>query len=361
MDSILGTGIADLDIGVLEIKDPTDKSVIELNGNPGSSIPFEESLLFPEIEPEPEPDIEGDPEPEPEPDIEPVLDPEPEPEPEPESAFKIFAELLRNQGSISEIPEDFEETDEGINTLIEKEVEARKQTWVESLPEEVKYFVSNWKKGVPLVDLLGAEAAIESYEAINADAIKEDETLQKSLIQDYWRKQGWNEKEISEELEENETSGTLETKAKRYHNKLIQGEKADRDILVKQETEAEEARERNARARIESFKESLRGKKEVLGMDLTDKDRKTIFDGITKFDKDRKNAMMKFREKNPDFDYAMSYIALVLNGDFEKIKKAAVTKATRIQKDKLEGGTKPTTLKGVDINIIKNALKNTTF
>jgi len=284
---------------------------------------------------------------------------EEEEEEEEVSPIRIFAETLKSQGTIEDIPEDFEESSEGIHKLIDAEIESRKQKWVDELPEDVKYFVDNWKKGTPLSDLVSLEASIESYEKIDKDGIKENEPLQKSLIRDYLVRNGWDEKDVKEEIEENLSSGTLETKAKRYLSALVKDEKEERKAFVEQNNEAQRERVEYYRQQVDNLRKTLKDKKEIIpGIQLTDRDRKVVFDGVTKFDKEGKNAIMRYRQKNPEFDLVTSYLALVLNNDFSKVDRAAVTKNTRKIKSKMEGtSNKKDTLKGVDINIMRKALE----
>ena len=186
--------------------------------------------------------------------------------------------------------------------------------------------------------------------------------LQKTVITDYLTSQAWTKEEIAEELEEVETAGNLESKSKRYLNKLIQDQKLEREELKAQSQEAQRNTIEKYKTQVEGLKKTLKDKTEIIpGIKLSDKERKIMFDGVTKFDGSNKNAYMRFREKNPDMDLVSVYLALVLNNDFSKLDKAALTKATKKIKEGLDEGKKTETLAGVDISVIKNALNTIKF
>lgn len=76
---------------------------------------------------------------------------------------------------------------------------------------------------------------------------------------------------------------------------------------------------------------------------------------------------MKFREKNPEFDLVVAYLATVMSKEdkinWDMLTTVAETKATKNLKAKAKNAdlssssTKRRTLKGIDISIMKNAIK----
>lgn len=276
--------------------------------------------------------------------------------------YRIFANVLKEQAVIDTIPDDFTESGEGIGKLINDQVDLKVQNWIDNLPETAKYFVESHKEGIPLNSLLRKEAAIETYTSIDAATLESDVALQKSLIKDYLIKNEWNNTEIKEEIEENETSDTLFSKSKRYLTKLIQREEQEKKELVTQSREDADKREQEYEGKINNIRTTLKGMNEIFaGVKFTDAEKKIVFNGITRFDKDRKNDIMKFRENNPNFDFITTYLALVHKGDLSWLTKAALTKATANIKNTIDIKDPVEPFKGVDFTIIKNALKNQIF
>lgn len=361
------TGVEGLDISVLDKIDKKD-GVLSVEDN---KIPTEEDFLKdkeqeskgtePTESKEPKEPVDENKEKEPKKIVEPAKSTKSD-EKASESAYRVFAQVLTSGGSIKEIPDDFQESNEGINSLVEKEVESRKQEWIESLPDDVKYFVENYKQGVPFSDFLQAESTIQDYESIDSDKLKDNEGLQKSVITDFLTTQAWTKEEIINEVNEIEAAGTLESKAKRYLNRLVQDSKTQRDELKEQAQDAQRQTIEKYKAQVESLRKTLKEKQEIIpGMKLSDKDRKTMFDGITKFDSGNKNAYMRFKEKNPDIDLTSVYMALVLNNDFSKLDKLALTKATKKLKEGLEETNDKKSLEGIDMTIVTNALNAINF
>lgn len=283
-------------------------------------------------------------------------------DPRKESPFRLFANILKDKGSISQIPDDFTEDDDGINALIEKELEQRKTEWIDSLPETAKYFVDSYREGVPLNQLLRKEADIDSYEAITTEDLK-DESTAKSIIKDYYRRIGWTSAEIKQELDANEEPEALESKAKMFLGKLVQIEKKERDDLIAESIEKKRLKQSHQKDQVNSLRNTLKDKKEIIpGAKLTDTERRAIFEGITRFDNEGKNKIMRFREANPDFDLLISYVALVLNGDITKMLGTATTKAARDIKNALDTAPEQKPVKtNFDVQAIENALKNKPF
>lgn len=276
--------------------------------------------------------------------------------------YRVFADLLKDRGVIEAIPETFEESGDGLTGLIEGELEARKQSWIDGLPPTAKYFIESYEEGVPLNSLLKKEAAIQAYESINPDTLEEDAPMQKSIVRDYHAKNGWSNAEIQEEIDENEQSGKLGKKAKQYLAKLIQGEKKERADLIRKSQEEKREMDDIYSARIDKIRTTIKEMNEVFpGIKFTDTDKKTVFNGITRFDKDGKNEIAKFREKNPKFDFITTYLALVLKGDLSRLNKVAATKAVNNIKEKIDAPIVDDTFKGVDFSVIKNVLKDSVF
>lgn len=275
--------------------------------------------------------------------------------------YLSVAEVLQDQGAIKEIPEDFDKSPEGLGKLFTDEVDRVKDEWVDSLPEAVKYFIDNWKEGVPLANLLEREASIESYKAIDKDSLKDNESMQKALVRDYLTRQDWSETEIKEEIEEIETSGNLESKSKRFLDKLIKQEEEERNYYVAEEKKKKQVAEKNYDDQLKALKKNIDGKKEIIpGVKLNDRDKKKLFDGITRFDANRKNEIQRVREANPDFDLAVAALAILYGGKMDKLSVAATTKVTKELKGTLDeetGGEKKPSLKGVDTEVIKKAVQ----
>jgi hypothetical protein len=254
---------------------------------------------------------------------------------------------------------------EKINSGVEEAVE----TYKESLPEEVKYLLDNYDAGVSITDLIKADTAIMEYSTIDTEKLEDNTSLQKKLLSDHFALQGETPEDIVELVEDAEAAGLLEKQSKRALSKLTKHQKIQKDNLVKRQKEAEVENRNKYNTMLKTLKTSIDDKEEIIpGIELNDKQRKELFNGITKFDKEGKNEVMRVREANPDFDLVVAYLATSLNKggkiDWDKLTTVATTKATKglkdqaLKGDKRASGKRGGSLKGLDVNIMRNALKN---
>jgi hypothetical protein len=279
--------------------------------------------------------------------------------------FTAFAEEgIIELGEGEEIPEeaDLAWFAEKAKSKLQKEVEEAINEYKETLPEEVKYLLDNHDEGVSIHDLLNAEKKIFDVASITEDKLTDSESLQKRVITEYLKLSGEDEDTIAETLMDYEDSGLLEKMAKRSHSKLLNYTAREQQKLIESKKQEEANRKVQYQEWLGNLKETIDKKEEIFpGVPLTEKQRKDLYKGITQVDKTGKNAVMKYRESNPDFDLQVAYLATVLKGDFSVLENIATTKATRDLKEKASNNSSTSkssrSLKGVDINVIKKALK----
>lgn len=279
--------------------------------------------------------------------------------------FTAFAEEgIIELGEGEEVPEtaDLAWFAEKAKAKLQKEVDEAINEYKETLPEEVKYLLDNHDAGVSIHDLLNAEKKIFNIASITEEKLSESESVQKKVISEYLKLSGEDEDTIAETLMDYEDSGLLEKMAKRSHSKLLAHTAQEQQRMIESKKQEEANRKVQYQEWLGNLKETINKKEEIFpGIPLTEKQRTDLYKGITQVDKSGKNAVMKYRETNPDFDLQVAYLATVLKGDFSVLESIATTKATRDLKEKASnnGSTSKSSrsLKGVDINVIKKALK----
>jgi len=238
----------------------------------------------------------------------------------------------------------------------------------ESLPDEIKYLLENHEKGVNVFDLLKADKKVIEYDSLTSEQISENESLQKKLLSEFYHLQGESPEDIDDMIEDIEVAGLLEKQANRAAKKLSQVQQQERNRLIQAQKQQETERKNHYDSAITSLKNSIYEKEEIIpGIKLSEKQKKEVYNGITKFDREGKNEVMKFREKNPEFDLVVAYLATVMSKEdkinWDMLTTVAETKATKNLKAKAKSAdlssssTKRKTLKGIDISIMKNAIK----
>jgi hypothetical protein len=311
-------------------------------------------------------------------------EPEPEPEPnkgiqfreededadsdEPEEDDFNFIEALAQEGIIDlsdedkDVEKDLEWFSNKAKEKLQKDVDSAIAEYKDTLPETIKDLLNNYEEGVSLDKLLTIEKSIFEVSKINIDDLEENETLQKKVITNFLKSQGESDEDIRETLNDYEDAGLLKKQALRVHPKLVQAETAKKEQLVQAEKQKAVEQKEQYNKWLVDIKSTIDAKKEIIpGIELTDKQKKDLYAGITKVDKNGENEIVKFRKQNPDFDLQVAYIATVLKGDFSKFETIATTKATRTLKEKADalstgGGKSASKLKGVDLEIMKKAI-----
>lgn len=283
--------------------------------------------------------------------------------------WKNFAEL----GIIDLNEEDPEEKDlqwfaDKAKEKLDTNVKSAIEDYKEDLPEEIKYLLDNYEQGVNVFDLLKADKKVLEYHNLKDEEIEESESLQKKLLADYYFYQGESEEDIRDLIEDIEVAGLLEKQSKRAVKKLSQIQQRERENVIQQQKQAEQERRKQYDSAMTTLKNDIFSKEEIIpGINLSDKQKKDIYNGITKFDRQGKNAVMRFRESNPEFDLVVAYLATVMGKDnkinWDMLTTAAETRATKNLKEKAKNAdissssVKRKTLKGLDISIMKNAMK----
>lgn len=284
--------------------------------------------------------------------------------------WKNFAEA-----GIIDLEEDDDTSDKDLQWFADKakekinnNVTSAVEDYKESLPDEIKYLLENHEKGVNVFDLLKADKKVIEYDSLTSEQISENESLQKKLLSEFYHLQGESPEDIDDMIEDIEVAGLLEKQANRAAKKLSQVQMQERNRIIEEQKQQETERKNHYDSAITSLKNSIYEKEEIIpGIKLSEKQKKEVYQGITKFDREGKNEVMKFREKNPEFDLVVAYLATVMSKEdkinWDMLTTVAETKATKNLKAKAKNAdlssssTKRRTLKGIDISIMKNAIK----
>jgi len=286
---------------------------------------------------------------------------------DPNAFFKAFAD----QGIIALDEDELSaEEDRDIAWLLEKasakskqEIETGIEDYKESLPAEIKSLLDNYDDGVPLGALLQAEKEAYNYDSITDDSLDGNEDLQKKLIAENLFRQGESEEDIKDMLVDYEDSGLLEKQAARALTKIRKHETFKKEQLVKAEKEKAIQDREQYNEWLGTLKEDINKRDEIIpGLELNEKQKKELYNGITKLDKNGENAIVRYRRENPDFDLQVAYLATIMKGDFSSLVAAAETKATRNLKEKASSNSgsgsskRANNLKGMNLSIARKAL-----
>jgi hypothetical protein len=256
-----------------------------------------------------------------------------------DSVFKTIASEFSDKGLLSDLGEDFEDSEEGFAALIDKTVNEKVNEYKDSLPEVAKNFVDYVKAGGDPQHFVDAYAKID-YTRIDPDALSTNEAAQREIVYNQLAKEGYNADEIAEEIEDFIDGGILEKKAKRALSKMVQyQEKEQKEVLERQKAEAAAYQEQQEKF-MADLKEDILKRDDIAGFEFSGKKQKdNFYDYITKIDrKTGKTQLQLDNESDPEAQLKMAWFYFN-KFNFSKVEKKAKTKAVSDLKSKLQKAT----------------------
>ena len=198
--------------------------------------------------------------------------------------------------------------------------------------------------------------------------IEGKENLQKQLVAELMRREGFNQDEILSDIQDFVDGGLIGKRANRALSKLKTMQTKQRKALLKEQENVALKREEEHKTFLSSLKEDIESREEIAGFNLGKK-KKDFYDYITKPDrKTGKTRLVMDSEKDEDSQLKMAWL-YYNKFDFTKIEKKARTKATsslkanlerasNISTKKLKSKTRTKTTDGdIDFSLFENALK----
>ena len=253
-----------------------------------------------------------------------------EEEEETSNAFRVFAEMQRDKGLIDYNDEEFEENDDWLFSRISDTIESKVNEYKETIPTEIKYLLDNYEAGVPLSNLLEMQNQEQVYESISVENLEKSDSLQKNVVRDLLMKTGWSEERANKKIQRYEDAGVLHEEAEEALGSLVEMQKYEKEQFVETKKQEQQQKVQAHEKWLGDLKDHIGNKEEILpGFKLSPKDKDNLYKGITKLDREGKNEIMRLREKDPEFDLKIAYLATVLKWDFSAFERQSTTKSTR--------------------------------
>jgi hypothetical protein len=237
-------------------------------------------------------------------------------EDEDEKFYSSLAKGLKEKGIFQNVDLEGKElkSDDDLYDLIEAEAEARIEetfeAFAEDMDEDAKAFIKFKKSGGRTEDFF----AVYRNSVSLTDIDIEDEKDQEKVAMHYAMViEGLEEEEAKDRVEWLKENGKLGAKSVKWHEKLQNLDKQNREAIVRQTQEQEEARRKNAEKFTETLKTTLTKVENVGQFKFSPTDKKELGDFIAK-------PTVKVGKNNyiTPFQKAMSDI---LRGDGENMNK----------------------------------------
>ena len=287
-----------------------------------------------------------------------------EEEEETSNAFRVFAEMQRDKGLIDYNDEEFEENDDWLFSRISDTIESKVNEYKETIPTEIKYLLDNYEAGVPLSNLLEMQNQEQVYESISVENLEKSDSLQKNVVRDLLMKTGWSEERANKKIQRYEDAGVLHEEAEEALGSLVEMQKYEKEQFVETKKQEQQQKIQAHEKWLGDLKDHIGKKEEILpGFKLSPKDKDNLYKGITKLDREGKNEIMRLREKDPEFDLKIAYLATVLKWDFSAFERQSTTKSTRKLADVIKStkktGSRPSrgTSNNVDFDTMRKSLR----
>lgn len=223
----------------------------------------------------------------------------------------------------------------------EQEVNNRIGEWANNeLDEDAQAFIKFKRAGGKTEDFL---EMVERHATL-PDGDINDEDFQDEIIRYSLAQEGdYSHDDIEDTLEELTNNGKKKQRAMRYYQKIEQQKRKEQDMLIYQQEQARKEAIYRDQAFRENIKESLSSTKEINGIKISDKEKGSLYDFMTKANiqvNDKQNItgfQKKLAEVFQDTN-KMILLAKLLSNDLnmKDFKKQVETETTRKVKSNLE-------------------------
>ena len=284
------------------------------------------------------------------------------------SQIGVVANFLKEEGIVDFDSEEFEDTEEGFAKVIQSEISKGVEKYKEDLEPLAKEFLTYIEKGGDPSKFVKATSDVD-FSKIDVKMIDGKENLQKQLVAELMRKEGYSNDEIMEDVKDFTDGGLIAKKAKRALTKLKDLQLKDRASLLADQEKAEEAKKEEYQTFLSSLKEDIESREEIAGFSINTKSKKDFYNYITKVDrKTGKTRLVSDSEADQDSQLKMAWL-YYNKFDFKHVEKKARTKATSSLRASLERASGVSTRKlksktrtkvtnsDVDFSLFANALK----
>ena len=285
------------------------------------------------------------------------------------SQMGVLANYLKEEGVIDFDTEEFEDSEEGLVKVIQSEIDKGVEKYKEDLPQLAQEFIEYIDKGGDPQNFVKATSDVD-FSKIDPKVIDGKENLQKQLVAELMRREGYSQDDILQDVQDFVDGGLIAKRANRALSKLKSLQEKERKTLLSDQEKAQKLREKEHDNFLSSLKEDIESREEIAGFPVVKKQKKDFYDYITKVDrKTGKTRLVSDSEADQDSQLKMAWL-YYNKFDFSKVEKKARTKATSSLRANLERAGNVSTKKlkskartkatnsDIDFSLFENALKH---
>lgn len=249
-----------------------------------------------------------------------------------DGVIKTFAHTLYEKGVLdfSTEDEDFEDSEQGLEKIVDKTVENRINKYFESLPDEYTKFLEFVKNGGNPKDFLSVYYSESSWSDFDISS----EDAQRYVIKQSLLLAGESEQDAEDMILDYESTNKLDVRAKSALSKMQKHSDLEKQNLLEQQKQAKLAKEKADQEYWNNFKSELYAKKDIMGFKLNQKVKDNLWNFLTVVDKHGETAYTKALKDNKDSSLLFALQAMQ-GFDIAKLEKQVTTKVTSTIADKL--------------------------
>ena len=284
------------------------------------------------------------------------------------SQLGVIANFLKEEGIVDFEEDEFEDSEEGFQTLIQNEIKKGIEKYKTDLDPLAQEFIEYVDKGGDPQHFVKATSDVD-FSKIDIKMIDGKENLQKQLVAELMRREGFDQDEISSDIQDFVDGGLIAKRATRALSKLKGLQTKDRQNLLREQEDKSNKEKEDHQTFLTSLKEDIETREEIAGFDINNKAKKDFYKYITEVDrKTGKTRLVSDSEADKDSQLKMAWL-YYNKFNFSKIEKKARTKATSSLKANLERASNISTRKlksktrthaegtEIDFSLFENALK----
>jgi len=223
------------------------------------------------------------------------------------SQLGVLANYLKEEGVIDFDDEEFEDSEDGIKSLIENEIKKGVSKYKEDLPALAQEFIEYIDKGGDPQNFVKATSDVD-FSRIDPKMVEGKENLQKQLVAELMRREGFSQDDILSDIQDFVDGGLIKKRADRALKKLQSMQANDRKSLLKKQEESAKAKEAEYTNFLTSLKDDIQTREEIAGFPVSKKAKKDFYDYITKPDrKTGKTRLVMDSEADQDSQLKMAW------------------------------------------------------
>ena len=251
------------------------------------------------------------------------------------SQIGVLANHLKEEGVIEFDDEEFEDSEDGLAKVVKNQIKKGVSEYKENLDPVAQQFLEFIEDGGDPQHFTKAYATVD-FSRIDNNNLKGKSDLQKQIVAELMRREGYNREEIVDEIQDLLNGNVLAGRANRSLRKLQGIQKKERAELLETQKKQAVVKQEKQETFLTELRENIDGKEDIAGFPISKKQKKSFYDYITKPDrKTGKTKLVMDSEADKDSQLKMAWLYFN-NFDFGKVEKKARTKAASNLRANLE-------------------------